>query len=229
VVFLNDPRTIQQLEIAEYGVKYRPGKRYLSLLLLLAGLFFYYNQQRLPAKVVDSYFCISTASSPSSYLLAGFMHELPFLLHAPLLLAVHQMTRFISNRWVLALLATNALASALAGQVLVQRRVQEYEVWDQERISYGDGTLLALATMLWGALGPVGGFTALKSRVLLRSVAGLGVTRAGIPIAYICLFYLLLEGYLWSQQGKKSSELVVSSALMGFLFGLLVRRFSPLK
>lgn len=43
VILLNDPRTIQKLEIIEYGVKYKPGKKYLTLLLLLSGLFFYYN------------------------------------------------------------------------------------------------------------------------------------------------------------------------------------------
>jgi len=82
--------------------------------------------------------------------------------------------------------------------------------------------------MLWGALGPLNGFTALKSRVMLKSVPGLGITRAGIPIGYICLFYILLEGYLW-QKGKKNSELFTISSLTGFFFGCLVRKFSPLK
>ena len=102
------------------------------------------------------------------------------------------MSKFISNRWVLALLTTNTLVSGIIGKYLVEERVKEYEVWDQERISYGDGTLLALSTMLWGSLGPVGGFNALKARVMLKSVPGLGITRAGIPIGYICLFYFLL-------------------------------------
>ena len=102
-------------------------------------------------------------------------------------------------------------------------------MWDQERISYGDGTLLALSTMLWSALGPIGGFTALKARVMLKSVPGLGITRAGIPIGYICLFYVLLEGYLWWRGDKKNSELMASSCLAGIVFGLLIRRFSPLR
>jgi len=51
---------------------------------------------------------------------------------------------------------------------------------------------MSLAMILWGALGPVGGFTALKSRIFLKSVPGLGIIRAGIPIGYICLFYMLL-------------------------------------
>lgn len=65
-------------------------------------------------------------------------------------------------------------------------------MWDQERVTYGEGTVMSLAMILWGALGPVGGFTALKSRIFLKSVPGLGIIRAGIPIGYICLFYMLL-------------------------------------
>lgn len=55
---------------------------------------------------------------------------------------------------------------------------------------------MSLANCLWGALGIPGGFTAIKSKVFLKSVPGLGIIRAGIPIGYICLFYMLLEGYL---------------------------------
>jgi hypothetical protein len=101
-------------------------------------------------------------------------------------------------------------------------------VWDQERICYGEGTLLSLANMLWGALGFSGGFTALKSRILLKSVPGLGITRAGLPLGYICLFYIILEGYLHFK-GKKNSELVGLCAISGFMSGLLIRRFAPLK
>lgn len=83
--------------------------------------------------------------------------------------------------------------------------------------------------MFWTTLGPLGGFSALKSRVMLKSVPGLGITRAGIPISYICLFYMLLESYLWWRGDKKNSELILSSVLTGIIFGLFIRRFSPLK
>jgi hypothetical protein len=63
VILLNDPRTIQKLEIVEYGVKYKPGKKYLSLLLALSALFFYINERQLPEKVIDRYFSISNSSS----------------------------------------------------------------------------------------------------------------------------------------------------------------------
>lgn len=58
-------------------------------------------------------------------------------------------------------------------------------------MTYGEGTVLSLAMMLWGALGFTGGFTALKAKLFLKSVPGLGIIRHGIPIGYVCLFYLL--------------------------------------
>jgi len=82
--------------------------------------------------------------------------------------------------------------------------------------------------MLWSCLGLKGGFTALKSRLFLKSVPGLGIIRGGIPLAYICVFYLFLETYLW-QTGKKNSELMGLSVLTGILSGLLLRRLAPLK
>lgn len=157
------------------------------------------------------------------------MYEIPFFVYSPLLLIINQMSKFISNKWVLGLVVSNTIISGVIGKLLVDERVKEYEVWDQERISFGEGTLMALSSMLWGALGPLGGFTALKSRIMLQSVPGLGITRAGVPLGYIILFYVLFELYARKEKGKKNSELVLSSTVMGFLFGLLVRRFSPLK
>ena len=75
-VLLNDPRTIHKLEIVEYGVKYRPGKKSLSLLLALSALFFYYNEQQLPEKVLDRYFTISNSSGKeyfTGFAFAGLM------------------------------------------------------------------------------------------------------------------------------------------------------------
>lgn len=157
------------------------------------------------------------------------MYEYPFYFYVPLLFVINQMSKFISNRWVLGFLACNAVVSGAIGKYLVDERVKEYEVWDQERISYGDGTLLGLSSMFWGALGPTGAFGALKSRIMLKSIPGLGITRAGLPMGYICLFYMMLEGYLRLGMEKKNTELVASSTLMGFIFGILVRRFAPLK
>jgi hypothetical protein len=232
VVLLNDPRTIQKLEIVEYGVKYRPGKKYLSLLLALSALFFYINERQLPEKVVDRYFSISNSSNGeyfTGFAFAGFMFEKPFYYYMPLLVVVNQLSKFVSNRWVLGLMLANGAVNGWLGKHLVDERVQEYEVWDQERICYGEGTLISLANCLWGALGLKGGFTALKSKLFLKSVPGLGIIRAGSPLGYICLFYMLLEGYLRMREQKKNSELVAVCSITGFLTGLLIRRFSPLK
>ena len=86
----------------------------------------------------------------------------------------------------------NGVINGLVGKYLVDKRVKEYEVWDQERIMYGEGTYLSLAYILWGALGFNEGFTSLKSRIFLKSVPGLGIIRGGIPLGYICVFYTVL-------------------------------------
>jgi hypothetical protein len=213
-------------------VKFKPGKKYLSLLLALSAFFFYANEQALPEKVVDRYFSISNSTDQhyfTGFAFAGLMFEKPFYHYLPLLLVVDQLSRFVTNPWILGLIATNAVVNGYLGKKLVDQRVQEYEVWDQERICYGEGTLISLANCLWGALGLRGGFTALKSKLFLKSVPGLGITRAGLPLGYLCLFYLMLEGYLRVREQKKNSELVAVCAVTGFLTGLLIRRFAPLK
>jgi len=44
-------------------------------------------------------------------------------------------------------------------------------------------------------LGFKGGFVGLKSRILLKSIPGLGIIRGGIPIAYIVSAYIALMVY----------------------------------
>lgn len=195
VILLNDPRTIQKLEIVEYGVKYKPGKKYLSLVLALSALIFYINEKQLPEKVIDQYFAISNSSSLeyfTGFIFAQFMFEKPFYYYLPLLAVVDQLSRFVRSRWIFGVMIANGVINGCIGKHLVDTRVKEYEVWDQERVSYGEGTLISLANCLWGALGLQGGFTALKSKLFLKAVPGLGIVRAGIPIGYICLFYMLL-------------------------------------
>ena len=48
-----------------------------------------------------------------------------------------QLSRFVSNRWIVGLMVANAAINGLIGKRLVEERVEQYEVWDQERISYG--------------------------------------------------------------------------------------------
>lgn len=40
-MIVNDPKTVQLLEIVEYGVKYKQGKIWWPILLIGAGLFGY--------------------------------------------------------------------------------------------------------------------------------------------------------------------------------------------
>jgi Flp pilus assembly protein protease CpaA len=65
------------------------------------------------------------------------MFEKPFYFYLPLLVVVDQLSRFVSNRWVVGLMVVNAVINGFIGKHLVEERVKQYEVWDQERISYG--------------------------------------------------------------------------------------------
>lgn len=47
-IVLNEPKMIQAIEIIEFGVKYKPGKKYLFLFLILISSFTFLHQQILP-------------------------------------------------------------------------------------------------------------------------------------------------------------------------------------
>ena len=69
--------------------------------------------------------------------------------------------------------------------------------------------MLSLLFSFWAMLGLKDGFEHLKSRIFLQTVPGLGITRKGIPIGYLGVFYSLLECYLW-YFGKKNSEVMLA-------------------
>ena len=48
MIVLNEPKMIQAIEIIEFGVKYKPGKKYLFIFLLAISAFTYFHQQILP-------------------------------------------------------------------------------------------------------------------------------------------------------------------------------------
>ena len=76
-IVLNEPKMIQAIEIIEFGVKYKPGKKYLFLFLILISSFTYLHQQILPERIVDGYFAVSTEMSHGfncGYLLAPFTY-----------------------------------------------------------------------------------------------------------------------------------------------------------
>jgi len=59
------------------------------------------------------------------------MFENPFYYYLPLLVVVNQLSKFVSNRWIIGLMMANGLINGVLGKYLVDERVKEYEVWDQ--------------------------------------------------------------------------------------------------
>lgn len=47
------------------------------------------------------------------------MYEMPFYLYAPLLMVINQMSKFISNKWVIGLMVANAIINGIIGKLLV--------------------------------------------------------------------------------------------------------------
>jgi len=54
------------------------------------------------------------------------MYEKHFVFYLPLLAVVNQMSKFISIRWVLGLIAINMVFNGVAGKYLVNERVNKY-------------------------------------------------------------------------------------------------------
>lgn len=91
---------IQAIEVIEFGVKYKPGKKYLFLFLFLISSFTFLHQQILPERIVDGYFAVSTEMNHGfhcGYLLAPFTYEKPFLMFLPLMAVVFQMSKFVKT------------------------------------------------------------------------------------------------------------------------------------
>lgn len=54
-------------------------------------------------------------------------------------------------------------------------------------------------------LGFKNGFTALKSRIMLKALPGAGILRAGLPIAYILSIYLAYFLYTFNNKTSKNN------------------------
>lgn len=67
---------------------------------------------------------------------------------------------------------------------------------------------------------------AYRSRLFLRSKAGLGILNHGIPIGYVLIGYLLYELYRSYNLGISGAptELIISSIAVGIVYGRLLRR-----
>ena len=121
---------IQAIEIAEFGVKYKDGNKWLPILLLLAGLFGYIHEKLLPSRVIDRYFMISGESNQyfTGYLGAPFMYaqNRPFYLFVPLLTVLYQMTRFTKLTHLSILFIWNIVSNGIFGKYIVDKRLENY-------------------------------------------------------------------------------------------------------
>lgn len=118
---LNHPKTIQLLEIVEFGVKYKKGNNWLPILLVAAALGGYILAKLLPIRVIDRYFMICPESPEyiSGYFFAGFNFEKPFYLYLPTMLGVYQLSRFVTMKHMGALIVVNCIIGNILGQYLV--------------------------------------------------------------------------------------------------------------
>jgi hypothetical protein len=228
-MILNQPKTVQLLEIIEYGVKFKDGSNWLPFLLIFTALGGYTLSKVIPIRVSDRYFMICPESPQyiAGYIFAGFNYQKPFYLYLPMLLGVYQLSRFIPLPHMAALLAINCAVGDALSQSLVNKRVSKYEVWQNERISFGEGNTLSVLFAFWSYIGFKDAFTHLKSRIFLKTLRGKGIVRRGLPFGYLCIFYALLELFFY-RNGSTNSEVVLAEVCTGVLMGIALRRIRPL-
>ena len=101
----------------------------------MAALFANFHEKILPVRVIDRYFTISGESNTylSGYFGAALMYGTGkhFLLYAPLLTVVYQLTRFVKLSHLSILILWNIASSGLIGKYMVDSRLSQYEVWNQ--------------------------------------------------------------------------------------------------
>ena len=130
-MILNDPKTIQVLQVVEYGAKYKEGKNWLIFVLIAMGLFGYLMQKTVPIRINDRYFMISpeTADYFVGYFFASFNYSKSIFLYLPLMFGIYRLSRFMNLTQMGSLVTINALVGGILGQYLVNERVKGYEVW----------------------------------------------------------------------------------------------------
>ena len=131
MMILNDPKTIQVLQVVEYGAKYKEGKNWLIFVLIAMGLFGYLMQKTVPIRINDRYFMISpeTADYFVGYFFASFNYSKSIFLYLPLMFGIYRLSRFMNLTQMGSLVTINALVGGILGQYLVNERVKGYEVW----------------------------------------------------------------------------------------------------
>lgn len=75
--------------------------------------------------------------------------------------------------------------------------MKKYEVWENERISFGEGTLLSLLYTFWSYIGFKDAFIHLKSKIFLKTLKGKGIVRRGVPFGVLCVAYGVLETFFF--------------------------------
>jgi hypothetical protein len=191
---LNQPTTVQLLEIIEYGVKYKSGNNWLPLILVATALGGYALSKIVPVRAYDRYFtvCPESPSYIAGYFFAGFNYHKPFYLYLPLMFGVYQLSRFVSVPHMVVLLLVNCAVGDALSQYLVNERVRRYEMWEHERICFGEGNALSVLFAFWSYIGFKEAFTHLKSRIFLKTLKGKGIVRRGLPFGYLCVVYAAL-------------------------------------
>jgi hypothetical protein len=76
-------------------------------------------------------------------------------------------------------------------------------------------------------LGFSNGFSALKSRIMLKALPGAGIMRAGLPIAYILSAYIAYFIYTYANQTSKNNEITALCIINSIIWGLIMKRFTP--
>ena len=75
-------------------------------------------------------------------------------------------------------------------------------------------------------LGFTNGFSALKSRIMLKAIPGAGILRAGLSIAYILTAYIAYFVYTYINKTSKNNEIAALCIFNSIIWGLLMRRFT---
>ena len=121
MMILNDPKTIQVLQVVEFGAKYKEGKNWVIFVLIAIGLFGYLMQKTVPIRINDRYFMISPETSHYyvGYLFAAFNYSKSIFLYLPAMFGIYRLSRFMSISQMGSLVAINAVFGGILGQYLV--------------------------------------------------------------------------------------------------------------
>lgn len=230
IQLINNPQIVKYIEVVEYGVVLPKTNKWVAALALVVAVFLYAHYETLPLAIVERYMSISQQIDrhPVGYLGSFLTFSGPsFYVYLPLLTVINHSTRYIKYYWPL--LLVGLLANSHLGKYLANKDLQDLEVWNRTKISYGEGVYMLIGFALWGFLGFRGGLGAVYgSRMFLSAEAGVGIVNKGIPIGIVMMLYTVYEAYRMGSHSIPGgrSELIFSSALIGALYGVMLRRLN---